>query len=70
MPYAVKWVPNGQRGAESTGLAYATSSEAMDNACAVLEQGVDEIWVEDESETRIDQATIMEYCRHRRTLRN
>jgi hypothetical protein len=69
MPYAVKWVPTGQQEARTTGLVYATPSEAMDCACAVLERGVGEIWIEDEGENRIVQRTITEYCRSRRLLR-
>jgi len=68
MPYTVKWLPKGQTAARTTGLVFATSSEAIDHACAVLAREVDEIWIEDELETRIDRSTIVEYCRGGRTL--
>lgn len=62
MSYVVKWVPAGQRNSREWPTAFATPSEAIDFACAILRREPVKIWIEGPSRIRIEQDVIMRNC--------
>jgi hypothetical protein len=65
MPYIVKWVPAGERNLREWPTTFATPSEAVDFACAVLRQKPKDIWIEGPGNIRIDPNVIMRHGKAR-----
>ena len=63
MPYFVKWTRHGDDAVISNNVSYPDPVEALDFACGALGQKPNDIWVEDESGTRVaDEIKIIRHC--------
>jgi hypothetical protein len=65
MPYVVKWLPAGERNLREWPTTFATPSEAVDFACALLRQKPKDIWIEGPRNVRIDRDLIAQNCKVR-----